>query len=332
MKGLTMSREITVGSAKSTGPGKVTGHLHIGDAPDGTPLNVPVVIIQGEKDGKVLWLHGCVHGNEYCGTYIIHELLASLDPASLSGTVVALPILNLPAFQARQRTSPYEIYHGGDMNRQFPGDPNGSHTQQMAAKLYEPLKAYADVLIDFHTAMTPDVRWALYPKAGGEVEAISEKVARAFGYRDTLPAPTTILGGSAMMTAAKDGIASYIVECGGKMRAFSDEAVTDAVERLRNAMRALQMLDGPVTDYGKLIYFSNFAWVSGTKGGLFERVVSCGDRIDVGTVLGRYYDIWGNDQGEAVSPNAGIVLAIHPGPIMGSGETLVHIGLDPREV
>ncbi|MBS7701093.1 MULTISPECIES: succinylglutamate desuccinylase/aspartoacylase family protein [unclassified Chelatococcus] len=327
-----MTQEIIIGSARSSEPGRVTGRLHIGDAPDGSPVEIPVVIVQGAKPGKVLWLHGCVHGNEYCGTYIIHELLGALDPAQLAGTVVALPILNLPAFQARQRTSPFELYHGGDMNRQFPGDPNGTHTQQMAAKIYEPLKRYADVLVDFHTAMTPDVSWALYPKVGGEVEALSEKVARAFGLRDTLPAPPTILNGSAMMTAAKDGIASYIVECGGKMRGFTDESVTDSVARLKNVMIALGMLEGTARDHGQLNYFSNFAWVTATRGGLFEKAVSCGDRIEVGTVLGRYYDAWGNGKGEATSPQPGIVLAIHPGPVMATGETLVHIGLDPRQV
>jgi predicted deacylase len=157
-------------------------------------------------------------------------------------------------------------------------------------------------------------------------------VARAFGYHSTLPAPTDILPGSAMMVAAMDGIASYIVECGGKNRSFTDEAVSDAVERLHNALRALGMLDGPVTDYGKLNYFSNFDWVTASRAGLFERSVRCGDRIEKGNSIGCYYDVYGNPAGEAEAPSAGIVLAIHPGPVMAVGETLIHIGLDPREV
>jgi uncharacterized protein len=323
---------IAIGTARLTGPGVAKGVLKIGEAPDGAALDIPVVIVRGRKGGKTLWLHGCVHGNEYCGTYVIHEFLRGLDQKKLKGTVVALPVLNKPAFQSKQRMSPYEGFHGGDLNRQFPGNPDGTQTQQMAHAIYEPLKLHADVLIDFHTAMTPDVRWALFPKAGGEVEALSEKVARAFGYRSTLPAPTDILAGSAMMTAAKDGIASYIVECGGKNRSFTDEAVTDAVERLRNALRALDMLDGPVTDHGKLTYFSNFDWVTSGQGGLFERSVRCGDRVEKDSVIGQFYDVYGNRSGEAKAPNAGIVLAIHPGPVMAVGETLIHIGLDPREV
>jgi predicted deacylase len=327
-----MAREIIVGTARSTGPGVTKGQLHVADAPDGSPLNIPVTIVQGEQEGKVLWLHGCVHGHEFCGTYIIHELLRTLDPKTLKGTVVALPILNISASQARQRMSPYEIYHGGDLNRQFPGDPNGSFTQQMAHRIYEPLKRQADILIDFHTASTPDVRWALFPRCDGAVEALSERVARAFGYRDTLPAPMTILGGSAMMQAAKDGIASYIVECGGKVRAFTDDAVLDAAERLRNAMRAVGMLDGKVKDHGRLYYFSTFAWVTAQRGGLFQRAAMCGDRLEKGSLLGTFYDVWGNEEEKALSPHPGIVLSINPGPVLGSGDTLVHIGLDPREV
>jgi predicted deacylase len=330
MKTVSNSQDIVVGTAHSSSPGVIKGSLRVADAPDGSPLEAPVVIVRGTSPGPVLWLHGCVHGNEYCGTWIIHELIASLDPAKLAGAVVALPVLNISAFQKNQRMSPYEGFNGGDMNRQFPGSAAGTLTQQMAHAVYEPLKAHATVLIDFHTAMTTDVRWALFPKVGGEVEALSEKVARAFGYDSTLPAPPAILAGSAMMTAAKDGIASYIVECGGKSRAFTDESVADAAERLRNVMRALGMLAGAVKDHGPLTYFSNFAWVTASRGGLFQKAVNCGDHLEKGSLLGRYVDVWGDEDGEARSPEAGVVLAIHPGPLMANGETLVHIGLDPK--
>ncbi|MBL8702737.1 MAG: succinylglutamate desuccinylase/aspartoacylase family protein [Alphaproteobacteria bacterium] len=325
-------KEIKIGTAVSKTAGRKTGALRIGTLPDGSPMEIPVVIVRGKKPGPVLWLHGCVHGNEYCGTFIIHALLARLKPAALAGTVVALPALNITAFQKGQRMSPFEGFAGGDLNRNFPGDPDGTLTQQMGHAIYKPLKRYATHLVDFHTAMTEDVRWALYAAVGGKVEKESEKLARAFGYSSTLPAPPTILGGSALMTAAKDGIAAMIVECGGKGPAFTEEAVEDGAERLHNILRALKMVSGAVTDHGKLNYFSNFAWVHATKGGLFQRSVRCGDRIEPGSVLGQFYDLHGRPNGEATAPKAGIVLAIHPGPMIGSGETLVHIGLDPREV
>lgn len=324
--------EIKIGSAESRAPGVSKGFLKLADLPDGRPMQIPVVIVRGEKEGPTLWLHGCVHGNEYCGAYIIHSTLRGLDPTLLSGTVVALPVLNITAFQKNQRMSPYEGYGGGDLNRCFPGQEDGSLTQQMAYRIYTELRKHADYLIDFHTATTADVRWALYADAEGEVGKKAEGIARAFGYKSTLPAPMNILAGSCMMTAAKDGIPAYIVEAGGKGAAFTPEVVADGSERLRNVMRHLEMLPGEVTDHGPLTYFSDFAWVTAPRGGLFRPAAKCGQLLNKGDVLGRFFDIYGDPDGEIASPHHGVVLALHAGPVMTNGDTLVHIGLDPREV
>src|SRR5205085_1011569 len=115
---------------------------------------------------------------------------------------------------------------------------------------------------------------ALFANLPGEIGSKGEGIARAFGFRSTLPAPPDILAGSAMMTAAKAGIPSFIVEAGGKGPAFTDETVREVAERLRNVMRHLSMLDGSVTDYGKQWHFSNFAWVHSTQGGMFQRKVN----------------------------------------------------------
>ena len=323
---------LRIGTAVSDGTGISRGYLKIGDMPDGRPMQTPVIIARGASAGPTLWIHGCVHGNEACGAFIVHRLVRELDLKVLSGTIVALPILNITAFRAKQRMSPFEGFAGGDLNRRFPGKPDGELTEQMAHAIYVELRAHANYLVDLHTAMTADVRWALFANAPGEVGKKGEGMARAFGFTSTLPAPMDILAGSAMMTAARDGIPSLIVEAGGKGPAFTAALVAEAAERMRNVMRHLGMLPGRVTDHGPLTYFSNFAWVRATRGGLFQRAVRCGEVLKEGTVLGHYYDLWGQPTGEAVSPHPGVVLAIHPGPVMASGETLVHIGLDPREV
>lgn len=323
--------EIRIGSLISNQPGVGRGWLKVADHPDGSPMEIPVVVVRGARPGKTLWLHGCVHGNEYCGTKIIHELLNSLDERSMMGTVVALPILNITAFQRSQRMSPFEGYNGGDLNRCFPGQPDGSLTQQIAYHVFRHLKQYADVLVDFHTAMTPDVRWALYSDVSGEVGSAAEAIARAFGYYNTLAAPPDILAGSAMMTAAQLGIPGFIVEAGGKGAAFNRHTILDGAERMRNVLRRLGILAGEVIHYGNIAKFSNFAWITASRGGLFQPAVRCGDLLKEGMVIGNYFDCWGNPTGTAQSRHVGTVLAIHPGPLMGNGETLVHIGLNARE-
>jgi predicted deacylase len=88
-------KKIEVGSAVSDSAGRVDGALRVGWLPDGYPMETPVVIVRGPEDGPVVWLHGCVHGNEYCGAFVIHKFLRELDAKTLRGTVVALPALNI---------------------------------------------------------------------------------------------------------------------------------------------------------------------------------------------------------------------------------------------
>jgi predicted deacylase len=322
---------IEIGTAVSSAPGLAKGFLKTGELPDGRPVQTPVMIMRGAQTGPVLWLHACVHGNEYCGTFTLHELVHGLRPETLKGTVIALPALNVTAFEKNQRMSPFEGYAGGDLNRCFPGVADGSFTQQIAYAVYQQLRRHADFFIDLHTAMTQDVRWALFPNLPNQVGRTADGIARAFGFSSTLPAPPDILAGAAAMTAAKDGIPSFLAEVGGKAANFTPEAVSDAAERLRNVMRHLGMLEGTMTDYGPLTYFSNFAWVHATKGGLFQRSVRCGDRVEAGQPIGQYFDLFGAPAGEAHSPKPGVVLAIHAGPIIATGETLIHVGLDPQQ-
>lgn len=323
-------KHIKVGTASSVSPGVVKGMLQVGYLPEGYPHEIPVVIVRGHEDGPVVWLHGCVHGNEYCGAFIIHRFLRSLDPATLRGTVVALPILNITGFQRNQRMSPFEGYNGGDLNRCFPGKPDGTLTEQLAYHIYQPLQEYANYFVDMHTAFTADTRWALFAPPDGEVGKKAEGMARAFGFANTLPTPLDILGGSALIAAAKQGIPGLIAEAGGIGGNFSQETVEDGAKRLLNVLRQLNMLSGPVADHSKMTYFSNFAWVNATRGGLFRPAVKCGQKISQGDVVGRYYDVHGELVEESKSPFAGIVLAIAAGPVMPNGEILVHVGLNPR--
>jgi predicted deacylase len=138
-------KRIEIGTAVSDGPGVAKGMLRVGDLPDGLPMEIPVIIVQGAQDGPVLWMHGCVHGNEYCGTFSIHRFIRSLDPATLRGVVVALPVLNITGFQRNQRMSPFEGFNGGDLNRHFPGKHDGGTlTDQMAHHIWQHFSKHAE--------------------------------------------------------------------------------------------------------------------------------------------------------------------------------------------
>ncbi|MEM5541454.1 N(2)-acetyl-L-2,4-diaminobutanoate deacetylase DoeB [Sulfitobacter sp. AS92] len=108
---------------------------------------IPITVING-GDGPTALFSGGNHGDEYEGPIALQEFAATLDPAEVSGRVIILPMMNQPAFAAGRRCSPID---GGNMNRSFPGRPDGTVTQKIAHYIATELVPLADVVLDFHS-------------------------------------------------------------------------------------------------------------------------------------------------------------------------------------
>jgi predicted deacylase len=324
--------ELHVGTAVAAPGSVVRGIIKIGELPDGTPLGLPTVVVRGVADGPRLWVQACIHGNEYAGAFIVHAFLRTLDPGQLRGAVVAIPALNITAFHHGRRTSPFEGYGIGDLNRCFPGKPDGTFTEQMGHAIFTEMKQVATHLVDFHTGGDRDTRWTLFPAVEAPAGKEAEAMVRAFGFEVILPAPPTTLANAAFMVATRHGIPGIIVEAGGKYTEFDDALVADASRRLHNLARHLGLLPGTPAPVGPATYISDFAWYRTTRGGLFRPALRSGTRVKQGDLIGRLYDIYGTLVEEVPSPATGIVLTVSAGPVMAPGDTLIQIGLDPREV
>ena len=116
----------------------------------GDYLAIPVIVAQGREPGPVLGVTAAVHGNELNGIPVIQRLMAGLDVDSLCGTVVAVPIVNLPGYQENRR----ELVPHMDLNRLFPGRPDGNVGQIYAHRFVERVIRPLHYLIDMHTAMS----------------------------------------------------------------------------------------------------------------------------------------------------------------------------------
>ncbi|PKC52050.1 hypothetical protein RhiirA1_482375, partial [Rhizophagus irregularis] len=165
-------------------PGEyVSGMVKVAEYSHRGEISIPVLIVNGEEDGPCLWLNGAVHGDELNGPMAMRNLLPKIDPKKLKGAIIATPISNPLAFQARQKNTPQDSL---DLDMQFPGDQKGMLSQRLAYQLFEKIKQYATHLIDFHTLGTPfDAKpytvFKRVPVAKEEVCAVAEEMARAFG-------------------------------------------------------------------------------------------------------------------------------------------------------
>ncbi|NTZ93478.1 N(2)-acetyl-L-2,4-diaminobutanoate deacetylase DoeB [Agrobacterium tumefaciens] len=126
------------------------GHLRLPYSRDDSAwgsVMIPICII-ANGDGPTALLTGGNHGDEYEGPAALFELAHTLDPAEVSGRIIIVPALNYPAFRAGTRTSPIDR---GNLNRSFPGRPDGTVTEKIADYVTRHLIPLADIVLDFHS-------------------------------------------------------------------------------------------------------------------------------------------------------------------------------------
>lgn len=108
---------------------------------------IPIAVARNGK-GPTALLTGANHGDEYEGPIALMDLAASIQAPELSGRVIIVPAMNFPAFRAASRTSPIDR---GNLNRTFPGRPDGSVTDKIADYFQRTLLPLADYVLDIHS-------------------------------------------------------------------------------------------------------------------------------------------------------------------------------------
>ncbi|MCC7495616.1 MAG: succinylglutamate desuccinylase/aspartoacylase family protein [Fimbriimonadaceae bacterium] len=202
-----------------------------------------VAVLRG-GDGPVALLLAAVHGDEYEGPTALAALAAELEPGELQGTLVAVPVLNEPAFYATRRCGP----DGENLARVFPGDLRGSVTAQIAAATTGLLRR-VDLLVDLHAAGT---FYTLHPWAGyatGVTSAVLEqqrRLAAAVGLDFVWGTP--LPPGRSLSTAAALGIPAIYVEQTGSGLARPDD-VARLQAGLHRVLRAAGLLPGPLSSH-----------------------------------------------------------------------------------
>src|SRR6185437_911754 len=171
----------SVGTAVAAPGTKATGWIEVpvGSNP-GT--SIPVVVLRGAKPGPVLALVSGLHGTEYASVIALEKLIGSLDPAQLSGTVIIVPLVNLPSFE--QKVPHVNPVDGKSMNRFYPGNPNGTQTDRVSWAITKQVVEKCDYLVDYHGGdLDEDLRpYAYWPKSGNATQdAITREMVLAFG-------------------------------------------------------------------------------------------------------------------------------------------------------
>ncbi len=307
-------------------PGRHQIDLVVG-SPD-QQTNLPVTVIVGNEEGPTLLVLSGIHGSEYAPIVASQRAATRIEPASLSGRVVFVHIANMPAYLGRTvYTSPAD---GKNLNRSFPGSPNGTLSEQIAYVLTNQIYPVADAVLDMHSG---DGNEDLYPhwvgyygRAGDpDVIAQSKALAFAFGFEHIVEfqwelndKASAIWAGSAAVAL---GIPSIDVEAGGKNIA-SAEAVAAIEEGILRTMAHLELTSAefPALPAQKVI--RERTWISAPQDGSWVPLKDAGQHVEKDELIGYLNDFHGNKVFEARAPRAGLLLLILTAPPVRDGETL----------
>lgn len=289
------------------------GQYPIPGLPDGT-LDLPYVEIQGRESGPQLTLLAGVHGCEYAAMTALREFLAEINPSTLIGTITAVPIVNLPAFASR---TPFVVpADGKNLNRCFPGDPEGTFSDVLAHHVFERFIRPSHYLIDLHSGDVPEAIEPVVIYDESPVGEAARQMAVAYGTRHVIrqPAAARVTSGTTSSAAADAGVPAITAEAGGN-GIIDRQAVATHVRGLRNVAATLGMLSYEVEQTTDQVeHNEGWNWVRSPVPGWWQPAVELGKRTSAGEVLGHVSDLFGDVIHEVKATEAGIPMIITTSP------------------
>ena len=272
-----------------------------------SPYPVEMTVICGSRPGKTLVVTAGVHGCEYVGIETLNQLKKELNPAALSGRVILLPLVNPEGFyQGSKQTIPAD---GKNLNRMFPGKPDGTFSSQLARVLEETLYPEADFLMDLHGG---DVNEALTPLVFFPASVPESLSAAASAAAESLSVPYRVA------STSQNGLYSWAAQCGipallverGERGLWSEKEVAACRENVYELMRHLGILNAAsVSPCFQQAEIRRAVYEEAPADGFWYPAVSAaGQKLKQGALLGTLKDSYGNEIARYTAPFDGVVL------------------------
>ncbi len=305
--------------ARRIAPGsRETVDLPISVLSDHTPVSMSVHVVHGRRPGPVLFVSAAVHGDEIIGVEIVRRLLRAPNLDSLKGTLLAIPIVNSFGFLNHSRYLPDRR----DLNRSFPGSPEGSLAARLAHIFLQEIVVRSDVGIDLHSAAIHRTNLPQIRVSPSKPETMA--LAKAFG--PPLIMTSKIRDGSLRQAAQKKGIDVLLYEAGEGLR-FEEFAVRAGVTGVLRVMHELGMISGKGITKLKVAptRSSSSYWLRAPAGGLLRMFKAPGDPVATGDVLGVISDPFGEVETEIVVQDGDLLIGRTNLPVVNEGDGLFHI-------
>lgn len=293
---------------------------------------IPIIVYRGAEDGPILWINGATHGDEPEGALSIFKMLEQLDPKQMSGTVVGVPAMNVNAFTAGERGDPLDGFTY-DMNRCYPGKPDGYPTERVAWAHWEAMKDSCDLQIAVHSGGEHSyLAHMIFASDNPE----SLELGAAMGTQWSLLFKSPVGGGNPSSKMAGLGKGGITVELGGNCRTLTGDfhaVARDLAGSYLNVMRHYKMIDGEA-QYAE-------SWRQGYQIALLAPATGMfvgTDQIPFetelakDTLLGQIYNLYGDVIAEVRAPQEGVIFGLRSRPSVLEGEWCCFFGVVEQTV
>jgi predicted deacylase len=327
-----MREAITIGNVTVQPGESKRGAIEAGVDMGGAARLTPVIVLHGLEEGPRLWLNGATHGDEPEGPLSIFWALQQIDPQKLRGTVVAVPAMNVAGFTAGTRGDPLDTF-SYDMNRVYPGKPDGYPTERVAYAHWQAMKDNCDLQIAIHS--------------GGEHSYLAHMIfasdnpqslelAAAMGSQWPLVFRSPVGGGNPSSMAGSLGKGGITVELGGNCRSLTRDlhvVARDLSESYLNVMRHYKMIDGEASYAGAWHQGYQIALLAPTTGIFVGNPdLPFETPIAQGTLLGSIYNLYGDVTAELKAPKDGVVFGLRSRPSVLEGQWCCFFGVIEQTV
>ncbi len=297
-------------------------------------IPIPIVVLKNGNGPTALLVSGN-HGDEYEGQVALCNLVKSLDPSRIQGRVIILPAANFPAALAGKRTSPIDE---GNLNRMFPGDANGTVTQQIAYYIENELVPMADIICDLHSGgsslmYVPSALFGGWDPDGGTADAVA--ALKAFAAEVAYVSPSN-QGGNLTLSggAARNSRIALGTEAGGS--GHVTRSALHMVERgVNNVLVHMNILPqgdriAPTVPTRFLLVGGADYFVYTPDDGVFEPLVDLGDMVKAGQPAARIHQPetpWADPVTAHFQRDGFVLCKRMPGRTV-RGDCLFHLGTD----
>jgi uncharacterized protein len=283
-----------------------------------SPMDLPIRVIRGKKDGPIIFISAAIHGDELNGIEIIRRFRKLNILKRLKGTIVLIPIVNIYGVMTLSRYMPDRR----DLNRSFPGTKKGSLASRVAKVFFDEIVSKCDFGIDLHTAAIhksnlPQIRTNLDNE-------FTYNLAKIFEAPVVLH--SVLRDGSLRAEAQEKDIPVLLYEAGEALR-FDETSIRIGVKGIVNILRELQMLP-EVTKKKKFknpIIARSSQWIRSTESGVIRTIKALGDMVKEDEIIAYVDEPLGDESFEIKATFDGVIIGKSEIPLIQEGDAIFHI-------